>query len=163
MNYNFSSKAGLSLLELLIVFVIVTILIMAAIPYYHNAAESARSTEAVILWGNIKRLAGSTRMTGPMARRLENDSNNKHKLKYFTLTMVCREREDDTEPCWEAELRLKNSSQHIQYYFATEHNLQTLLCVPLNAAGNSFCQTQAVQDAVPDQQINGQDAYTIHH
>lgn len=162
MKNKLISKAGFSLLELLVVIIIITILTLAAIPYYQNATESARSAEAVVLWGNLKRIAGGATLTQTLIKRVEKDVNKNHKLNYFTLTLVCREKEDENEPCWEGELRLKNASQHIQYYFATENHFQTLLCVPLNSAGRSFCQSQAGRDDEPDRQINGQEAYTIH-
>ncbi len=163
MESRSTANRGFSLLELLVVLVILSVLTATAIPYYQNAVQSARNAEAVIWWGGVKRWTGGASMNQQRAERIEKDVNENGKLKYFTLSVLCREKENETEPCWEAELRLKDSSQHLQYYLATEKNFSTLLCVPLNSAGNSFCQGQSGQDGPPDRRVNGQDAYVIRY
>lgn len=49
---------GFTLIELLIAVLIIGVLSAVAVPYYFNAAESARMTEAVVLWGRTKILPG---------------------------------------------------------------------------------------------------------
>ena len=155
-------KKGFSLLELMIVLIIVGVLTTIALPYYQNAVQSARATEGVIWWNQVKRLAAGQSMTRSRADRYENDINNNNKLKYFTVKLVCRTKENG-ELCWEAELHLKKADQAVQYYLSTQENFFQLVCVPLNKAGTSFCQSQAGQDQGPDTEINGQPAYIIHH
>ena len=152
---------GFSLLELLVVIVIIAILTTVAVPYYLTAIQNTRNTEAIIWWNSVKRWGTGYNLTEEKARRVENDVNNNGKLKYFTLRVICREKTGTTEPCWEAELHLKDTSQHIQYYLATAHNLQELLCVPLNSAGNAFCQNQSGHEGEPDRTLDDQEAYLI--
>ena len=163
MKNKFLSARGFSLLELLICFVIIAILTASAIPYYLNAVQNTRNTEAVIWWGQVKRFPMDKNTTRQRADSIENKVNNNGKLKYFTLKIICREKEDPNESCWEGELHLKDSSQHIQYYLTTQKNLQELLCVPLNGAGDSFCQNQSSQDKPLDYTVDGKTAYLIRY
>ena len=156
-----STKRGFSLLELLVVIVIITILTSVAVPYYLTAIQATRNTEAIIWWNGVKRWGAGRNLTEEKSRRIENDVNNNGKLKYFTLRVICKEKENVSEPCWEAELHLKDDSQHIQYYLATSSNLQELLCIPLNSAGNSFCQSQSGKEGEPDRTVNNQGAYLM--
>lgn len=50
---------GFTLIELLIAVLIIGVLSAVAVPYYFNAAESARMTEAVVLWGRTKNFTGA--------------------------------------------------------------------------------------------------------
>ena len=156
------SKKGFTLLELLVVVIIVAILSALALPYYQNAVQSARTAEAVIWWGNFKRFYRNNSMTRAQANRQEYNTNERNPLKYFTVSLVCRIKETD-ELCWEAEIYQRQTNGHIRYYLSTQNNFAKLVCVPLNDAGDSFCQTQAQTDSGPDTQVNGQDAYTIHY
>ncbi len=155
------NQGGFSLLELMVTLLIIAVLTAAAIPYYQNAVQSARNTEAIIWWGHAKRWSTGAHFTQESAERLQNRANKDTAFKYFTVSIVCREREEeDNTPCWEAELHLQNPSQHIQYYLATTHNFSQLVCVPLNNAGDSFCQGQAGHEEA-DTQVNNLPAYTI--
>lgn len=155
-------KKGLTLIELMVVVIIVAVLAGVSVPYYLNAVQNARNTEAVIWWNQLKRLGAGKDMTRARADRYEREVNEQGKLKYFTAKLVCRIK-DDNELCWEAELHLKDASQHIQYYLATQKNLQQLACVPLNDAGESFCLTLAGQDEAPDTEIEGRPAYLVRY
>lgn len=157
-----NKRTGFTLLELIIVVLIIAVLVAIALPYYQNAVQSARATEAVIWWGHVKRFYRNNDMTRAMANRQESNTNERNPLKYFTVSLVCRIKEG-SELCWEAELRQRQENSHVQYYLATQGNFSTLTCVPLNNAGDSFCQTQAQTEEGPDTKVNGQDAYTIHY
>lgn len=159
---NKKYRAGYSLLELLVVIVIIGVLVLMALPYYQNAVQSARSTEAVIWWNRTKKMAAGRDFSQSKAERMEKDTNENGHLKYFTLKLVCRPKEND-ELCWEAEFHLKTPNQSVQYYLATQMNFLQLVCVPQNDAGNAFCQTQAAQDEGPDTEINGTPAYLIRY
>ncbi len=156
-------KKGFSLIELMVVLLIVGVLAAIALPYYQNAVQSARNAEATIWWGQLKRVDAGKHMTRERADRYEKEVNEKNKLKYFTVAFFCRLKEDPNESCWELELRLKDASQNVQYFLATQDNLKQLVCVPLNNAGDSFCQTQAGQDEGPDTEIEGQAGYIIRY
>ena len=161
MKNNFFSNHGFSLLEMLIGLVIIAILTAVAIPYYLQAVQSTRNTEAIIWWNSVKRFSIGKNLTQERAERIENDVNNNGKLKYF-LKMICRTKADESEPCWEGELHLKNETQHIQYYLTSQKNFTELLCVPLNSAGNSFCQSLSGQDEPLDYKVDDKTAYLIH-
>lgn len=161
MKHKNSFTQGFSLLELLVLLFIMALLSTLAIPYYMTAIQSTRNTEAIIWWNGVKRWGSGRNITQQTALRIEKDVNENAKLKYFTLRVICREKEDQTEPCWEAELHLKDPTQHIQYYLATDKNLQELLCIPTNNAGHSFCQSQSGQDGEPDRMLNNQGAYLM--
>ncbi len=154
-------KHGFTLIELLTVILIVGILAAVALPYYQNAVQSARNTEAVVWWGQLKRFNAGKNMTAERAQRYENQVNDNGKLKHFTVAFFCRTKDDPNEPCWELELRLRNPSQHIQYFLGTQNNMQQLVCVPLNGAAESFCQSISGQEEGPDAVIEGQDGYLI--
>lgn len=156
------NQAGFSLLELLIVIVIIGVLVSIALPYYQNAVQSTRCTEAVIWWNQAKRMAAGHNLTQAQADRIVQRVNQEAKLAYFTINLVCRTKED-AEICWEAEFHLKVPNQSVQYYLSTQKNFLQLVCVPLNDAGDRFCQTQAASDAGPDTTVNEQPAYLIRY
>lgn len=155
-------KKGLTLIELMVTIVIVAVLAGISVPYYLNAVQNARNTEGVLWWGQLKRMGAGKNMTRQRADRYEREINEQSHLKYFTAKLVCRLKDND-EICWEAELHLKDPSQHIQYYLATQNNFMQLACVPLNDAGDGFCLTQAGQDEGPDTEIEGRPAYIVRH
>ena len=157
-----SYTAGFSLLEMLIVVVIVAILAAIALSYYQNAVQSARSTEAVIWWGQSKQWMSGRNITRERANKIEQDVNEKQQLKYFTLKLVCRPKENN-QLCWEAEFYLKVPNQQVQYYLATQKNFLQLTCVPQNSAGESFCQSQSGSNDGPNAEINEQPAYLIRY
>ena len=159
---NKLSQSGYSLLELLIVILIIGILTVVALPYYQNAVQSARSTEAIMWWSRTHKMASGRNMTQARAERIENDVNENHKLTYFTLKIICHPKEND-ELCWEAQFHPKNPNQYVRYYLATQSNFAQLVCVPQNSAGNSFCQAQAAQDDGPDTEIDETPAYIIRY
>ena len=155
-------KQGFSLLELLVVIVIIGILTVVSIPYYQNAVQSTRMSEVTTLWSKFKNVAHGMQLSRSRADHIEEDINNKQPLNYFTIQLVCRDKET-SEICWEAEIRQKEPDQHVQYYLSTEQNFARLVCVPLNRAGENFCQTQSGQDSGPDTSINGRPAYIVRY
>lgn len=156
------NTTGFSLIEILVIIIIIGVLTSIALPYYQNAVQSARCTEAVIWWNKAKRLAAGHNLTQGQADRIAEEVNNKGKLTYFTVNLVCRPK-DNGEICWEAEFHLKVPNQHVQYYLSTQKNFLQMVCVPLNEAGDSFCQTQAASGEGPDFTVNEQPAYLIHY
>lgn len=162
MNKKFIFKTNaLSLIEILVVILIISVLTAVALPYYQNAVQSARTNEAVIRWNQAKRLVAGQSLTPAHIERIENEINTKNQLKYFTLSLVCVPK-SISMPCWEAEFRLKQSSQRIRYYLATQNNLAQLLCVPQNAAGEHFCESLSGADMGPDARYKTNLAYIIH-
>ncbi len=154
-------KKGFSLIELIVCVIILTVLTALAVPYYFNAVQTARNTEGVIWWNQLKRKAHGQNMTAERAASYERKVNEEGNLKYFTLKLFCRIKPGN-ELCWEGELHVKNPSQRIQYFLATQDNFMTLTCVPLNEAGKSFCQGWTGQESGPDTEIEGRPAYTVH-
>ncbi len=152
-----------TLIEMMVVVLIIGILAAVAVPAYQNAVQSARNTEATIWWGQLHRAGAARYMTQERAQRYEKNVNEKGKLKYFTVAFFCRTKDDPNENCWELELRLKDENQRIQYFLATQKNMQELVCVPLNGAGESFCRGQAGNEDDPDANIEGQDGFIIRN
>lgn len=152
-----------TLIEMLVVVLIIGILAAVALPAYQNAVQSARNTEATIWWGQLHRAGAARYMTQDRAERYEKNVNENGKLKYFTVQFFCRTKDDPSENCWEFELHLKDANQHIQYLLATQKNMQELVCVPLNSAGESFCRGQAGNEGDPDASIEGQDGFIIRN
>ena len=62
-------KTGFTLVELLVVILIIGVLSSIAIPYYFNAVEAARNTEAILLWGRTKNFYRGRQMDEEAARR----------------------------------------------------------------------------------------------
>lgn len=147
-------------MEMAICVLIIAVLGGMALPYYQNAVQAARNTEAVIWWGQVKRGGSVKSMNEDRAARWEKNANER--LKNFTLEVVCRQKpEGSEETCWEANLHLTRSNQRIQYFLSTQQNFMQLLCVPLNAAGKNFCQIQAGNENEPDAEIEGRPAYIL--
>ena len=157
------TSKGFTLIEMAVGVLIIGILTAIAVPYYQNAVESARNTEVSVWWGQLHRGNAGKYMTQARAERYEREINEKGKLKYFTISFFCREKENTEESCWELELHPKDTNQHIQYFWATQKNMQELVCVPVNSAGENFCQSQAVHEDAPDAEIEGQSGYVVRH
>lgn len=136
---------GFTLVEILVVLVIVAVLTAVALPYYFHAVESARMTEIVTLWGRQKEMARGYDFSPEQASRLSKKLAQV-KLNYFTARIVCREKENPTEICWEAEFAQKNEQAHTRYQLVTVQNFTQLACVALNKAGEDFCTTQALDE-----------------
>ncbi|MCQ2410777.1 MAG: hypothetical protein MJ053_04690 [Elusimicrobiaceae bacterium] len=148
---------GISLLETLVAIIIVAVLIAIALPYYRNAVENTRSTEVVLFWGQQKNFVTGYNLSPEQAQR-QTQRLNEGKLKYFTGEIVCREKADPNELCWEAEFTRREDSS-VRYKLLTASNFRRLMCVGLNHAGESFCESQSQQDE--PETINGQQAYWI--
>jgi len=145
---------GFTLLEMMIVAVIIAVLAAVALPYYYNAVESARMTEVVVLWGKGKGAVSGYELSQEQADRLSHRME-KANLKHFTGNVFCRE--GATGICWEAEFTQKGEP-HARYKLVTTENFKKLACVPINGAGQSFCESQAVGEPVD---INGEKTYII--
>lgn len=153
------NKKGFSLLELLVVILVTAILTAMAIPYYLNAVESARATEAVMLWGRQKNWITGRKLSQDEAdhitHRLERE-----KLKYFTARLICVEKQNPNELCWEAEFNQVKEDVRARYKLVTMNNFNRLACVPLNEAGEDFCLSQTADETNPEQ-IGDEKAYLI--
>ena len=150
-------KTGFTLIETLVTVLIIIVLVAVALPYYHNAVESSRATEVVMLWGRQKNWAPGTNLSAAQAQKATGRLNQA-KLKYFTGEVVCREKTDPNELCWEVEFtRLENSS--VRYKLLTTKNFTRLMCVGLNSTGEDFCESQSQQD--DPEIIDGKNAYWI--
>lgn len=154
---------GFSLMEMMICVVIIAVLGGMAIPYYQNAVQSARNTEAVLWWSQVKRGGSIKSMTAEKAARWEKNANER--MKHFRLEVVCREKTNPSEgeTCWEANLHLTDPAQRIRYFLSTQQNFMQLVCVPLNSAGKNFCQAQAGNENEPDTEIDGKEAYLLRN
>lgn len=148
---------GFTLIELLIAALIIGVLSAVAVPYYFNAAESARMTEAVVLWGRTKNFYRGRHLDEAQARRIESRAQKENPLKYFTLHITCRP-EPGKEYCWEAEFEQKEA-RHAQYKLTTADNFLQLACLGLNSAGKDFCQSRAAQETPVS--VGGQSAFLI--
>ena len=151
-------QKGFTLLEMLVAVLIIGILASIAVPYYFNAVESARMTEVVVLWGRQKNFSTGQFMTQEQADRLTSRLQ-KAKLKNYTGRVICRAGADASKPCWEAEFTQTDANPHAAYKLTTTENFMRLACVPLNGAGENFCQSQA-DDETPIT-LDGEDAYLI--
>ena len=150
-------KRGFSLLETLVAVLIIAVLVSVALPYYRNAVESSRMTEVVVLWGRQKNWATGHYLSQEQVQRATQNLQ-KAGLKYFTGQVVCRQKSDSNELCWEAEFtRLENSS--VRYKLVTTHNFARLACIGQDGAGKNFCESQSQQET-PDM-IDGEEAYPI--
>lgn len=148
---------GFTLIELLIAVLIIGVLSAVAVPYYFNAAESARMTEAVVLWGRTKNFYKGRAMDEAHARRIESRAQKDNPLKYFTLHIICRPETGKTY-CWEAEFEQKET-RHALYKLTTTDNFLHLACIGLNSAGEDFCQSRAAQETPI--LVGGQSAFLI--
>ena len=146
-------------MEILIVLVIVSVLIAIALPYYRNAVESSRITEAVLLWGRQKNFAQGYRFSEDTARQT-NERLAAARLRYFTAQLVCRPKENPQELCWEVEFDPKDTHASMQYRLLTTHNFSRLACMGLNSAGNRFCESLSRQE--PPDQIDGHNTYWVY-
>ena len=173
--YKNNYRAGFSLIEMMIAVVIILVLTMAAIPYYQNAIEATYMTEGTLLWNHVRRF-GEGQDLSNKKKRLAQELNANRRFKHFTVEIDCppapEEETDSEQPedihssnglCWEATFYLQDPNQRIRYYLTTQHNFAQLLCVPLNGAGEAFCQSQAVKDHRKAIGFKEQEAYILHN
>lgn len=136
-------KKGFTLIEMLVVVVIIAILVAVALPYYRNAVESARMTELVVLWGNQKNFATGYNFSQEQANKFSQKLQG-GKLKHFMGRLFCRENTSDI--CWEAEFTKTDTNEPVQYKIQTTNNFRRLACIPLNHAGQLYCESQANEE-----------------
>lgn len=151
---------GFTLLETLIVFIIIAILIGIALPYYFHAVEKARLTEVVSLWGRSKNWVSGQYLSQAQADRF-NKRLEQAKLKYFTGKMVCLDKQNPEEICWEVQFTQQKENSHARYKIITTHNFMNLTCVPINNAGEDFCLSLAQDENAPEQ-IGAEKGYVIY-
>ena len=149
---------GFTLIEMLVVLIIIVVLIAVALPYYRNAVESARTTEVVLLWGRQKNWITGRALSVEQARRAT-ENLQKSNLKYFTGKVLCREKSDPDELCWEVRFTQQDENNSVRYELFTDKNFTHLMCAGLNNAGDNFCESQA-NDETP-QTIDGKKSYWI--
>lgn len=149
---------GFTLLEILVVLIIVVVLTALALPYYRNAIESTRMTEIVVLWGRQKNWISGRDLSAQQVQRAT-ENLQRPKLKYFTGEVLCREKSDPNELCWEVRFTQQDENNSVRYELFTDKNFTRLMCAGLNNAGNNFCETQA-HDETP-QTIDGKKSYWI--
>ena len=154
------SNQGFSLLELVVVLIVAAVLTGLALPYYFNAVERARTVEVVSLWGRTKNWASGQSLSQEQADRFTKRLE-KAKLRYFTGQVICREKENANEICWEAEFTQKKEDSHARYKLVTTHNFMNLVCIPLNNAGEDFCVSFAQDENAPEQ-IGDEKGYTFY-
>ncbi len=161
-------RAGFTLIEVIIVLLIGMLLSAVAIPYYQSALEAAHLTEANLIWGELKRQATGHNLS--LRRNRLTQEINTARLKHFTIQILCRTPQSEEEPspstpssCWEAEFYLQHPNQSIRYYLATQNNFTQLVCIGLNDAGRSFCQSQAAKDFKEKTDFKQQEAYILHY
>lgn len=147
---------GFTLIEMLVVVVIIAVLVAVALPYYRNAVESARMTELVVLWGQQKNFATGHNFTQEQADKFSQKLQER-KLKHFTGRLFCRE--NATDVCWEAEFTKTNEREPLQYKIQTTDNFRHLACIPLNHAGQLYCESQANNETPLE--LNNEQAYLI--
>ena len=150
---------GFTLLETLVVIVIIAVLVAVALPYYFNAVEYARITEVVMLWGRQKNWVSGYDLSQAQVERI-NSRLAQAKLKNFTGQVVCVDKGDTGELCWEVQFTQTQENRHAQYKLVTLHNFTRLGCVPLNRAGDDFCTTQALDENAPEQ-VGSEKVYVI--
>ena len=175
--YKNKYRAGFSLIEMMIVSLIILLLTMAAIPYYQNAIEATYMTEGTLLWNYVRRYGEGQDLTYKK-NRMANELNENRRFKHFNIAIICQvpseeemeeneSEENASAPssglCWEAELSLQDPTQRIQYYLTTQNNFSQLLCVPLNEAGDSFCQSQAIKEHRQAIAFLEKEAYILHN
>ena len=153
------NKKGFSLLELVVVILVAAILTAIALPHYLNAIESARTTEAVMLWGRQKNWVTGRKLSQDEAERITRRLE-REKLKYFTVRLICQEKQNPGELCWEAEFNQVKEDVRARYKLVTVQNFNRLACVPLNEAGEDFCISQTMDEKNPEQ-IGDEKAYLI--
>lgn len=149
-------KKGFTLIEMLVVIIIIAVLVAVALPYYRNAVESARMAELVVLWGQQKNFATGYNFTQEQAEKFS-QKLQEGKLKHFTGRLFCRENVPDI--CWEAEFTKINGHEPVQYKLQTVDNFRRLACLPLNHAGQLYCQSQANEETPIE--LDGEQAYLI--
>lgn len=146
------------MLELLVTVLLIGILAAIALPYYFNAVENARMTEAVMLWGRQKNFVTGKNMTQEQADRVT-ERLQKANLKNYTAAVFCRAKDNPDEPCWEAVFTQTNPNPHAKYKLTTTGNFLRLACMGLNDAGKEFCEGQAGGE--PPVALDGGQAYLI--
>ena len=134
-------QRGFSLIETLVVVLIIGILTSFALPNYFRAAEKARQTEIMLLWGRYRGWFTDAPLSAEAVQNL-NERLEKAPLKYYTARLICRPKSSEEEKCWEFVFDLKNADQSVRYRLTTTQNGRRLACSGLNTAGTSYCKAQ---------------------